>query len=105
MTACFGIMSHHSIRAYSMAPIKPRRVRFSAVGLACVVGAAVVAFASIALAQPAGDRGRSGLGGSQSARPLSAIQASNTNVRTKSTAAAAEFYNVPAVASSLSRAL
>ena len=94
MVAFFPVLSHHSIRAPSVAPIKPHGTRFSAVGLASVVGAAIVAFASIALAQPASDSARSEPGASVSTRPVSAIQDPNVNVRTKSTTATLLYYNI-----------
>jgi len=95
MAAFFGVLSHHSIRAHSVAPIKPHGTRFSALGGACVVGAAIAAFASIALAQPASDSARAEPGASVSTPSVSAIEDPNVKVRAKSTALAFEFYSVP----------
>jgi hypothetical protein len=80
---------------YSAAAIRPRRTRFIAAGLTRLVGAAIVAFASVALAQPAGDIAGSEPDGPAFMRPLSAIQSPGANVRAKSTAVSTQYYNLP----------
>lgn len=98
MTACTAALSHQTVRARLVATVERRGIRFTVAGLAGLVGAAVVALASSAFAQPAGDVARSEPGGSGSMRPLATAQGPDVNTRTKSTTATLQYHSVPGTA-------
>ncbi|MBK8738326.1 MAG: hypothetical protein IPM02_01645 [Betaproteobacteria bacterium] len=98
MTACSAALSHQTVHARPGATVKRRRIRWAVAGLTGLVGAAVVALASSALAQPADDPARSEPGRPGSIRPLATIQGPDVNARTKSTTAVLQYYSVPGTA-------